>query len=759
MILDSAPLSVQTGGLTAHKFALEASSKAFQILSSTLYKNPTLAVVRELSCNAYDSHVAAGTTSRAFDIHVPNALEPFFSIRDYGIGLSDRDVIEIYSTYFKSTKTGSNDYVGALGLGSKSPFSYTNTFTVNSFFGGKRHSYLAFIDKSGIPSIAHVDTIDSDEHPGMEIQFPVKASDTYLFRNAVGSFFRTWSGVLPNIVGAAKDDVMMVPFTPNPELCGDGWFATMERGHSTFVMQGNVPYPLSWDTILMGKASVTDAEKDHIKLIAAVLKNTPMIVTFPIGKLDFSASREELQYTDQTITTILDKMKEIVEIISESQRKRVVDAPTKWEAKVVGKELRDTQPAIQAWIMHNHGNEICKCGETLGSMLSLSQPTLTEADLRKLGRFAHFSRNYGKSLLKVPVLESIGIDPTRNTFFVVNDLPRGHISRLKHTLLSNARPRRHGNVFLLDKLPDGTLDVAEAQKILTDALGLPSTVFVQASSLAAPPAKPRGPSTTVRRAAWKLKTTDIGSRTIGNLPWERGFLTTDIQPGDFYVTMRRDVVMTVTSSGTERTFYEFPRVVDNLSTAAVIPTKPIYAVRPSDVKHVPAGAINLVEFIGNWCITTGIPALISSEEAQVKECVTACTPAYSLLLDALAELPSTAKLGPVCTTLYKFGTASTKSLDAAKLRHELFTGVLDHYVDVGKDAEPARSNLQKFTSAVIDTHQKVEKDLNKMGAYAPGVYAMCYGFNDFERYNARARKVARPQVVEQLKMIIQHTPF
>lgn len=759
MILDSTPLSVQTGGLTAHKFALEASSKAFQILSSTLYKNPILAIVRELSCNANDSHVAAGTTAKAFDIHVPNTLEPFFSIRDYGIGLSDRDVIEIYSTYFKSTKTGSNDYVGALGLGSKSPFSYTNTFTVNSFFGGKRHSYLAFIDKSGIPSIAHVDTVDSDEHPGLEIRFPVKASDATSFRYAVGSFFRTWSGVLPNITGAAKDDVLVVPFTPNPEMCGDGWFATMERGHSTFVMQGNVPYPLSWDTIAMGKTALSDTDHNLLKSIAAILKSTPMIVTFPIGKLDFSASREELQYTDQTIATILAKMKEIVGIISETHRMKVVNAPTKWEAKVIGRELRETQPAIQSWILLNHGNEICKCGETLATVLSMSQPTLTEADLKKLGCFAHFSRNYGRSLLKVPVLESIGIEPHRSTYFVVNDLPRGHISRVKHALLAGVRPRRYGNVFLLDKLPDGTLDAAAAQKILTDALGLPSTVFVQASSLTAPPPKPRGPSTTVRRAAWKLKTTDIGSRSVGNLPWEREFSTTDIQPGDFYVTMRRDVVMTVTNSGSECTFYEFPKVVDVLSTAAVIPTKPIYAVRPSDVKHVPAGAINLVEFIGDWCIATGIPALISSEEAQVKECIVTHSPMYSLLVDALAELPPTAKLGPVCTSLHKLGTASTKSLDAAKLRHDQFMGVLDHYVDTGKDVEPTRSNLLKFTKNVNEAYRKVEKDLGKIEAYSPGVYAMCYGFNNFERYNARARKIARPQVVEQLKMIIEHTPF
>ena len=39
------------------KFSIEASAKAFFILSDGLYSNKIKAVVRELSTNAYDSHV------------------------------------------------------------------------------------------------------------------------------------------------------------------------------------------------------------------------------------------------------------------------------------------------------------------------------------------------------------------------------------------------------------------------------------------------------------------------------------------------------------------------------------------------------------------------------------------------------------------------------------------------------------------------------------------------------------------------------
>ena len=119
------------------EFRIRNSAKAFNILSSGLYANKIKAVIRELSCNAVDSHIAAGKTDTPFDIHLPNSLEPWFSIRDYGIGLNHDQVTNLYTTYFESTKTDSNEFIGALGLGSKSPFSYTENFTVTAIKDGR----------------------------------------------------------------------------------------------------------------------------------------------------------------------------------------------------------------------------------------------------------------------------------------------------------------------------------------------------------------------------------------------------------------------------------------------------------------------------------------------------------------------------------------------------------------------------------------------------------------------------------------------
>ena len=122
------------GGVTeAKSFSIEVNAKAFELLSSGLYTDKPLAIVRELSCNAFDAHMEAGNADRPFLIQLPNDLEPEFRIRDYGTGLKHEQVMKLYSSYFTSTKTNTNNQIGAFGLGSKSPFSYTDTFTVTSY--------------------------------------------------------------------------------------------------------------------------------------------------------------------------------------------------------------------------------------------------------------------------------------------------------------------------------------------------------------------------------------------------------------------------------------------------------------------------------------------------------------------------------------------------------------------------------------------------------------------------------------------------
>ncbi len=79
------------------------------MFADKVYTHKERAVIRELACNAHDSHVIAGTQDIPFDVHLPTSLEPWFSLRDYGTGLEDHDIENIYGAIGVSTKRDSNE--------------------------------------------------------------------------------------------------------------------------------------------------------------------------------------------------------------------------------------------------------------------------------------------------------------------------------------------------------------------------------------------------------------------------------------------------------------------------------------------------------------------------------------------------------------------------------------------------------------------------------------------------------------------------
>lgn len=302
MILNSAPQNeaILSNVGTTTEFRIKASAKAFGILSSGLYRNKIRAIIRELSCNAVDSHVASGNQKTPFDVHLPNSLEPWFSIRDYGTGLSHEQVINIYTTYFESSKTDSNDYIGALGLGSKTPFSYTDNFTLTTIKDGRRGIYTALITDQGLPGIALMMEEQSTDPAGVEIKFSV--NDRYDFNKFIEEARNvyTYFKLRPVVSGGShgftfidmdysdKDIIPGVHVTKNHR-------STYTTGSSVAVM-GNIAYPIE----------IPDSDKSLGDLSHMLLSR--LEIHFGIGELDFQASREGLSYIPSTIAAIKRKL-------------------------------------------------------------------------------------------------------------------------------------------------------------------------------------------------------------------------------------------------------------------------------------------------------------------------------------------------------------------------------------------------------------------------------------------------------------------
>lgn len=111
------------------------------MLSTGLYGNPLKSMVQEVTFNAWDAHRMGKCLDKPIDIYFNDTTG--LIIRDYGPGIPPGQTFtDIYFTYGGSTKRDDDDATGGFGLGSKSPFAYTDTFNVTNHHNGEKHMHI-----------------------------------------------------------------------------------------------------------------------------------------------------------------------------------------------------------------------------------------------------------------------------------------------------------------------------------------------------------------------------------------------------------------------------------------------------------------------------------------------------------------------------------------------------------------------------------------------------------------------------------------
>ncbi|WBF82388.1 RIIA lysis inhibitor [Escherichia phage a15] len=300
MIITTEKETILGNGSKSKAFSIAANPKVFKILSSDLYTNKIRAVVRELITNMIDAHALNGNPEK-FIIQVPGRLDPRFVCRDFGPGMSDFDIQGddnspgLYNSYFSSSKAESNDFIGGFGLGSKSPFSYTDTFSITSYHKGEIRGYVAYMDGDG-PQIkpTFVKEMGPDDKTGIEIVVPVEEKDFRNFAYEVSYIMRPFKDLA--IINGLDREIDYFPdfddyYGVNPERY---W---PDRG-GLYAIYGGIVYPI--DGVIRGRNWLS-------------IRNEVNYIKFPMGSLDIAPSREALSLDDRTRKNIIERVKELSE--------------------------------------------------------------------------------------------------------------------------------------------------------------------------------------------------------------------------------------------------------------------------------------------------------------------------------------------------------------------------------------------------------------------------------------------------------------
>lgn len=317
-----------------NNFEIKATGAAFKILSANLYQRPIESIVRELLSNAVD---AVRNNGGNIDITLPTSLNPTFVIQDYGCGMTHDELIELSTKYFSTSKDGDNTNIGGFGLGSKTPFAYTQSYTIESHKNGEHSAVSMFLTGDGAPQYMETACIDNIPN-GTKYEFGVDERDFDDFYKALAKQIR-FCEQTPNIVNGAvelakeldletagvedvnaliksyaesckeffSDEENLFPYvmTKDGKISEGAGTLAKTLNRPTLIIKG-VPYEIDFELVLdkIENKNLVEAYKDY----DARRYMNYRFFTAEVGDVDLSPSREVLTYTDKTVNFLKEKI-------------------------------------------------------------------------------------------------------------------------------------------------------------------------------------------------------------------------------------------------------------------------------------------------------------------------------------------------------------------------------------------------------------------------------------------------------------------
>jgi hypothetical protein len=274
------------------------------LLTSNLYSKPFESFLRETIANAYDSHLEAGTDKNIILLFEgKNEYSYTVSIRDYGTGVSPERFEKIYRNIGSSTKRESNDFIGMFGIGRFSALSCADTANITSYYNGKKYSYIMYKNGNSL-NIDKLSEVEGDYPNGLEVSIQVKKDSYYDWDTAIYQLC-LFDKLYVACKGECCCELRNAAENFNNRKVKD-YNNTFSKcnilsRYKLYYRVGNILY---------------EADGEH-----TYINTKGLIINIPIGTVDITPSRENLQYTEFTNKTLKEKSNEVKAILQDMATK------------------------------------------------------------------------------------------------------------------------------------------------------------------------------------------------------------------------------------------------------------------------------------------------------------------------------------------------------------------------------------------------------------------------------------------------------
>ena len=303
MIDPHTPSTIQTSdALTSTQFSIETNASMFKMLTSKIYNDPLLAVMREWSTNAIDACKDAKLEVN-FDVHLPTADNLTFSVRDYGTGLPKDQITTLFCTMGASTKRDSNEFNGAFGIGRLAGLAYTDSFTIESFYNGSYFSYLVTTD-SGTPTAVELASSTTTEPNGLKLSVAVAdLNDASTFSTTARSLYKHFA-IKPNL----NLDID-VSSNISMDISAD-WFIDQSMSWDNYVLMSDVIYRIP---------SSSDLDAQGFR---------HLVLRCPTGSVSINPGREALSMDKPTVAYLNSRFQQASDDFVDFSLEAIKDLPT-----------------------------------------------------------------------------------------------------------------------------------------------------------------------------------------------------------------------------------------------------------------------------------------------------------------------------------------------------------------------------------------------------------------------------------------------